>query len=178
VRDDGDRDQQAGHGRGDPAHCGEAAVSEEQAAASGDGPRCLTSPAGCPSPRERELLRHALAMDAVLRTVRLCAEAAENGGGMVPSGMILRAMGEPYRFPLPGDAEALAAYRKVYEDGNRTIAHLAECGRCNPVGYDRDLCTGYDAALRADADEAHREHGGWPPWEQPRRGAHPEGAEA
>ena len=119
-----------------------------------------------------------MAMDTALRMVRLYAEAAENGGGMVPSDMILRALDEPYRFPLPGDAEALAAYRKVYEDGNRSIAHLAECDRCNPVGYDRDFCTRYDAALRADADEAHREHGGWPPWERPGRGAHPKGTEA
>lgn len=152
-------------------------MSGEQTAA-GEGPRCLISPAGCPSPRERDLLNHAMAMDAALRTVRLYAEAAGNGGGMVPSDMIMRALDEPYCFPLPGDAEALAAYRKVYEDGDRTIAHLAECGRCNPVGYDRDLCTGYDAAVRADADEAHREHGGWPPWERPRRGARPKGTEA
>ncbi len=131
-------------------------MSDEQAPAEADGPRCLIGPAGCPAPHEQELLRHAQAMDAALRTVRLYAEAAEAGSGMVPSDMILRALGEPYLFPLPGDAEALAAYRKVYEDGNRTILHLAECGRCNPIGYDRDLCSGYDAACRADAEEAHR----------------------
>jgi hypothetical protein len=41
----------------------------------------------------------------------------------------------------------------VYEDGNRAIAHLAECGRCEPVGYDRVHCQGYYAAVRADAEE-------------------------
>ncbi len=132
-------------------------MSDEQAG-------CRIRPNGCPSPREMELLRHALAMDAALRTVRLYAEAAEAGGGMVPSDMIMRALNEPYRFPLPGEAEALGAYRKVFELGDRTISHLADCSRCNPIGYDHDYCAGYVAAFDADVTEAHRVRGGWPPW--------------
>jgi hypothetical protein len=136
-------------------------VSEEQAAAETGGPHCLSRASGCPAPAEWDLLRHAQAMDAALRMVRFTIEA-EAKDGMVAAGALLRALDQPYRFPLPGDAEVLAAYRKVYEHGNRTILHLAECGRCEPVGYDRDLCSGYDAALRADAEEAWRARTGDP----------------
>jgi hypothetical protein len=117
------------------------------------GPRCLSRAIGCPSAAEWDLLNHAQALNAALCAIRLTV-LAEARGGTVDAALILRALDQPYRFPLPGDTEALAAYRKVYEDGNRTILHLAECGRCDPVGYDRDLCQGYFAAVRADADEA------------------------
>jgi hypothetical protein len=129
-------------------------VSGKQAA--GDGPRCLISPVGCPTPRERDLLRHAQAMDYALTHVRLIVQS-EMRNGMVPAEFVLRALTEPYRFPLPGDAEALAAYRKAYGHGNRTIIHIAECDVCEPAGRDGpEFCQGYEAAARADQQESPR----------------------
>lgn len=49
---------------------------------------------------ERSLLGHALAMNYALRVIRLAVEARAVGG-MVPAADILRALDEPYRFPLP-----------------------------------------------------------------------------
>jgi len=122
-------------------------MSEEQAEA--DGPRCLISPRGCPSPHEQEAARYALAMDYALRHVRLLAAAA--GGGMIPAEAVLRAVDAPYRFPLPGDAEALDAYRKMYGYGNRAVIHIAGCGECGAAGSGgRDYCEAYEAAVRAD----------------------------
>ena len=120
-----------------------------------DARHCLISPVGCPTPRERDLLRHAQAMDYALTHVRLLAHASRDG--MVPGSMLLKVLSKPYRFPLPGDAAALAAYRAVFGEGNLTIGHLADCGRCNPVGYDRDFCPGYGAAARADYEESLRD---------------------
>ena len=110
---------------------------------------------GCPTERERELLAHAQAMDYALTHVRLLAHASRDG--MVPGSMLLKVLSRPYRFPLPGDAAALAAYRAVFGEGNLAIGHLADCGRCNPVGYDRDYCGGYEAASREDGRLAARE---------------------
>lgn len=49
---------------------------------------------------EWDLLRHAQAMNFTLRRVRVLAEAA-GPGGTVDAGAVLRALSEPYRFPLP-----------------------------------------------------------------------------
>lgn len=55
--------------------------------------------------------------------------------------------------PRPGDAEVLAAYRKVYGRADRVIVHFAGCRRCSPeyrpASGDLD-CEGYIAAGRAD----------------------------
>ena len=81
---------------------GEAAAAPDVTAA-GDGPHCLPPahrlPVRCGM---GNLLNHAQAMDSALSHVRLLAEAAR--GGAVPAADILRALNQPYRFPLPGDA--------------------------------------------------------------------------
>lgn len=126
-----------------------------------DGPRCLISPVGCPTPRERDLLAHAQAMDYALTHVRLIIQS-EMRNGMVPAEQVLQAISEPYRFPLPGDAEALAAYREAlaayreaYGHGNRTIMHIAGCGVCEAAGRDGpEFCQAYEAAARADYVES------------------------
>lgn len=129
-------------------------VENEEQAPAADGPRCLISPVGCPTPHEREVTRYALAMDSALAHVRLVVRAQARDG-MVPAEAILLALSQPYRFPLPGDAEVLAAYRKVYGHGNGTILHVAECDGCEPAGRDGpDFCLGYYAAARADAADA------------------------
>lgn len=51
---------------------------------------------------ERGLLSHALAMNTALRVIRWTVEARAVGG-MVPAADILRALDEPYRFPLPDE---------------------------------------------------------------------------
>lgn len=58
--------------------------------------------------------------------------------------------------------ELLAAYRKVYDDGDamdEAIQHLAACGQCDPVGYDHTLCDGYRAAMARDAERLRKEAG-------------------
>lgn len=51
---------------------------------------------------ERGLLSHALAMNYALRVIRLTVEVRAVGG-MVPAADILRALDQPYRFPLPDE---------------------------------------------------------------------------
>ncbi len=129
-------------------------MSEEQAAPMTDGPRCLISPSGCPSPHEREAASYALAVDFALRHVRLVAETA-GSDGMVSAAEVLSAIGVPYRFPLPGDTAALDAYRKMYGYGNRAVIHIAGCAECGAAGSGgRDFCEVYEAAARADYEES------------------------
>ena len=51
-----------------------------------------------------DLLKYARAMNYALGHIRLLAEAA-GGDGTVPADHILRALSEPYRFPLPAEQE-------------------------------------------------------------------------
>jgi hypothetical protein len=123
-----------------------------------DEPReyCLVSPMGCPTPRERDLTRNALAMDFTLRRMRLLAEAA-GIGGTVPATEILQTLTDPRRFPLPSDAAALDSYRRVYGHGNQAVRHLAGCGTCEPAGRNGpEFCEGFEAAARDDATQALR----------------------
>jgi hypothetical protein len=122
-------------------------------------PQCLISPVGCPTPRERDLLACARAMDFTLHAVRVVAESHARDG-VIPVTEILERLGSPYRFPLPGDAEALEAYREAYGHGNRTIIHIAGCDVCEPAGRDGpEFCQAYEGAVRADHQESLRERG-------------------
>lgn len=59
----------------------------------------------------------------------------------------------PFEVVPDGDAEVLAAYRKVYGRADRVIVHFAGCGRCTPEGRppagNLD-CEDYIAAYRVD----------------------------
>jgi hypothetical protein len=56
---------------------------------------------------EWDLLRHAQAMNFTLRRVRWLAEAGGTAGSAVPVPLIMAALTEPYRFPLPEAAGSL-----------------------------------------------------------------------
>jgi hypothetical protein len=116
-----------------------------------------------------DILRHDLVQDQVLRMVRYLAEK-HAGSGAVPVMELLLVLSRPRQRPVPGDAEALAAYRKAFDLGNHAAGHLAECGRCQPGLYvPRDWCAGFDAAVTADQhDKAqHLEQQGGPRLAEP-----------
>jgi hypothetical protein len=115
-----------------------------------DFPRCLIQQRGCPTHREMSLLSHAAALNGAFQHVSYIVQAKAKDG-MVPAEDVLRAINEPYRFPLAdSDAAALAAYRKVYRLGDNAVLHLASCGRCNPFEPDLVLCTEYYFAVQED----------------------------
>jgi hypothetical protein len=91
-----------GYGDGIAAAIRQAIVKEQEA----DLRRRLADVSWCQScglsatGAERGLLSHALAMNYALAVIRWTAEARAVGG-MVSAADILRALDEPYRFPLP-----------------------------------------------------------------------------
>lgn len=93
-----------GYGEGIAAAIRRAYVEEQEA----DLRRQLAEVSWCQScglsatGAERGLLGHALAMNTALRVIRLTVEARAVGG-MVPAADILRALDQPYRFPLPDE---------------------------------------------------------------------------